>query len=324
MNTTHITLISLVLLFAVAIWYIFLLPSKKANAEENYFVRVITASIGPAGQKLWTFHLKYPRFIHSEMMTHKDFSRSATSSRAIPVSKMLSQVWNNPAVPLYFGKNQAGMQAFEQLSVLRGVICKNIWVLAGRTMCVFVWGLMKIGLHKQTANRLLEPWQLMQVTLTTAKLENFFHLRIHPDAQPEICHLAKLMKYQVEITELQPLKLDEYHLPWITEFDKRGLRHEFGDITDQHAKSLLLQASAARCARSSYANFYGNRATRQDLETFEKLVKSKPVHASPCEHQATPDFLKPDNTWQSPELHGNLPGWIQHRKLIPDHYKEDK
>ena len=45
---------------------------------------------------LWTFELTYPRYIHSEFMTHRVFSRNASSSRAIPVKRMIEQVRNNP------------------------------------------------------------------------------------------------------------------------------------------------------------------------------------------------------------------------------------
>ena len=40
------------------------------------------------GNRITTFELDYPRFIHSELMTHRQFSRNAASSRAIPIEKM--------------------------------------------------------------------------------------------------------------------------------------------------------------------------------------------------------------------------------------------
>lgn len=36
-------------------------------------------------------------------------------------------------------------------------------------------------------------------------------------------------------------------------------------------------------------------------------------HASPLEHQATPDDFA--GSWANPHLHGNLNGWIQYRKI---------
>jgi len=35
--------------------------------------------------RITTFELEYPRFIHAELLTHRQFSRNSASSRAIPV-----------------------------------------------------------------------------------------------------------------------------------------------------------------------------------------------------------------------------------------------
>lgn len=48
-------------------------------------------------------------------MTHRVFSRNSSSSRAIPIEKMVQQVENDPVIPVYWGKNQKGMQAKEEL-----------------------------------------------------------------------------------------------------------------------------------------------------------------------------------------------------------------
>ena len=79
-------------------------------------VKVIADSISESGKRITTFQLKYPRFIHSEVMTHRVFSRNASSSRAIPVKKMIEQVRNNPAMPIHWGANQSGMQAKNELN----------------------------------------------------------------------------------------------------------------------------------------------------------------------------------------------------------------
>jgi hypothetical protein len=268
-------------------------------------------------------------------MTHKDFSRSAASSRAIPVKKVLSQVWSNPAMPTYWGVNRPGMQAKEELTGWRKTAAMNIWLLTGKAVCVFAYLLVQLNLHKQLANRILEPWQLMHVTLTTAKLANFWNLRIHPDAQPEICYLATLMKSTLDETPATILKEGEWHLPWI----------DLKDIKPAHIAAtkykmpyieVLVRISAARCARSSYATFGGSRDITKDLDLYDKLITTKPVHASPAEHQVTPDSqhsmyyhfgestdaIHSKKVWRFPELHGNMTGWIQHRRQIPEHYFE--
>lgn len=199
-----------------------------------------------------------------------------------------------------------------------------------------------MGLHKQTANRMLEPWQLMHVTLTTCKLANFFNLRIHKDAQPEICFLATAMKYAVDGSSPVRLNQGDWHLPWITDEDYTLASQYLDQASLPYTTTeLLKKMSAARCARSSYANFDGERTVARDLNTYAKLVESVPVHASPCEHQCTPDVLMYEpvidtrvteeganrvgfvRQWSNWKLHGNLTGYIQYRNTIPNHYKPD-
>ena len=318
-------LLFLVLVTLVAIFLLATAPIKH-KPSDNYIVTVLASSKSTVDNSVLTsFYLRYPRFIHSEMMTHKDFSRSASSSRAIPVKKVLSQVWNNPAMPIQWGTNKPGMQAGVDLYGWKETLAYNIWINAGRLVCVFVWLLVKLNVHKQLANRLLEPWQFMHVTLTSVNWNNFFNLRIHPDAQPEIYFLASMM-YQ-KLVESTPMELDpdEYHLPWIKHSDYKNVVEFLYRLNDREPinteiSALLLKISAARCARSSYANFTGLASIDKDLETFDKLVKSKPVHASPCEHQATPDERTETGSYKNQDKHGNLPGWVQHRHTIPDHY----
>lgn len=314
----------LFLFFAVILWQLF--KKNTIDAKSQYLVRIVAHSKGwlPEHLPVVTFYLAYPRFIHSEMMTHKDFSRSAASSRAIPVAKMLAQVWNNPAMPLQWGINQPGMMAERYFAGWKRNFLRNLWQLCGRTVCVFVWVAMKIGLHKQTANRMLEPWQLMHVTLTTCKLANFFNLRIHKDAQPEICFLATLMKHAVGSSAPVQLNQGDWHLPWVGDQDYTLATQYLKTMTTTDTVTdLLKKMSAARCARSSYANFGGDRSVEGDLYTYSKLVESDPVHASPCEHQCTPD-MPVLGGWELAKLHGNLTGYIQYRNTIPNHYKPDR
>lgn len=325
-------LITLTIITLLLCWLVF--KPVKYNPQDSFKVEVLAYSKSEYDVMAVSFYLMYPRFIHSEMMTHKDFSRSAASSRAIPVAKMLSQVWNKPAMPVHWGANIAGMQAKSELSGWKRRVTINLWMLAGKTACVFVWFLNKVKLHKQVANRILEPWQLMHVTLTTSKLANFFNLRIHSDAQPEICYLATKMRDQLIASKPMILKKGQWHLPWISPIDFHEAREiSFNLCIPQ--QEVLKRASTARCARSSYGTFAGERSLVKDLELYDKLVVMKPVHASPAEHQVTPDVAvggllhvtsngkeEADIIWSQPKLHGNMIGWIQHRKQIPDHYFE--
>ena len=265
-------------------------------------------------KRITTLQLMYPRFIHAELMTHRVFSRNASSSRAIPVIKMIKQVWSNPAMPVFWGKNQSGMQANDQLTGIKLKIAQGLWKTAAKIACVFAYGMVKVNLHKQIANRILEPWQHIHVVLTATEFDNWFELRAHPAAQPEIQELAVSMVNAMEASDPKQLKFGEWHLPYIT-------KEERGDI-DFVGILTLRKVSAARCCRVSYLKHDGTNSTLQeDLDLCDRLIGSRPLHASPFEHQGTPDTLIPGARgkpahWHSPQLHGNLVGWIQHRKLI--------
>lgn len=248
------------------------------------------------GKRITTMVLVYPRFIHSEFMTHRAFSKNASSSRAIPGKKMLAQVWNNPAMPVAWGKNQAGMQAKEDLKGFRLKLAKLIWKQAAKVACVFAWGLNHAGLHKQLANRLLEPWQYIHVVVTATEWDNFFALRAHPDAQPEIQELAYRMQDAMADSTPRNLGVGGWHLPFV------GWNERMFQLP-------LVKLSAARCARVSYLTHDGKLPDiAKDVELFDRLVGSIPMHASPIEHQA---YALASPTEQS----GNFVGWKQYRKV---------
>jgi len=45
--------------------------------------KIILDSISDEGIRLTTVQLRYPRFIHAELMTHRVFSRNASSSACL-------------------------------------------------------------------------------------------------------------------------------------------------------------------------------------------------------------------------------------------------
>jgi thymidylate synthase ThyX len=263
--------------------------------------KVIEDSIAENGVRLTTLQLCYPRFIHAEFMTHRVFSRNASSSRAIPVAKMIEQVRNDPAMPIHWGRNQAGMQANEELAPLAQEGARQLWLQAARDAASVAQVMADVGLHKQVANRILEPYQYMHVIVTATEWENFFELRNHPDAQPEIHALAKVMHFAFAESRAVELKEGDWHLPYVT----RAERLAFNNDLD-----LLLKLSAARCARVSYLTHDGQTpSVEKDVALYDRLVGSKPLHASPIEHQATP--LPEADMWS-----GNFRGWLQNRKIV--------
>ena len=304
--------------------------------------KVIADSIhSETGTRITTFELVYPRFIHSEFMTHRIFNRNASSSRAIPTTKLIEQVRSNPVFPSHWGKNQKGMQAAEELSEDARMDAILVWTKASESAAIYAEQLRRGQVHKQIVNRILEPFTHIRVVVTSTSWVNFYGLRDHKDAQPEIRELAQAMKKAHEESKPTKLQWGEWHLPYITPADSvvaydtcKYQRVTRDELNSKEIYGILLKVSAARCARASYNNFEGKPSTlEEDLALFRKLVEDQPIHASPTEHQATPmrrrmpyvNNMNP-GTWEQGvtsmdregKLYsGNLLDFIQFRKLIP-------
>lgn len=271
------------------------------DPESSYKAKILLDSVAPSGVRLTTFELTYPRFIHAELMTHRLFSRNSASSRAIPVEKLIARIENEPAMPVWWGKNQAGMQAKEELDEKNREWAQRLWLEARDEMLDYARKLADIGLHKQIANRILEPWMFITVILTATEYENFFALRCHPDAQPEFQHIAR--KMQALYRESRPVALDEgqWHMPLLREDDWREA------VNGTLAPADLQKISVGRCARVSYLTHDGRRAPAEDIALCDRLIVSG--HMSPTEHVAM--------ALREPTWHGNFRGWKQYRKTIP-------
>jgi hypothetical protein len=255
----------------------------------------------PGPTRLTTFQLRYPRMVHAELMTHRVFSRNSSSSRAIPVEKMIAWVKEEPAIPVEWGKNQKGMQARELLSPQDAALAELAW-LRGRDAAIrCTEELLALGVHKQIANRPLEPWHHIAVIVSSTQYANWFALRWHPDAQPEIRELAKAMAVAYVDSGPVDLQPGEWHLPYVRP-EERALGVE-----------ACRKLSVARCARVSFMNHDGTSPDiMKDIALHDQLVVQEPLHASPAEHQATPRQVG-----QEDHLGGNLgPNWIQYRKLL--------
>ena len=292
--------------------------------------KIVAHSITPAGKEIITWELEYPRFIHAEFMTHRVFSRNAASSRAIPVAAVIEQVRNNPAMPIHWGKNQPGMQAQEELNPILRKSAEYLWRKGAYLAAGIAEALVKLGLHKQATNRILEPFQLIKVVMTTTEDDNWFWLRNHEDAQPEIKELARLMLEAKEKSLPICLKPGDWHVPYYDDGSWLGSAYEENTLEE------ALAISSSCCAQVSYRKLDDSLEKAQMV--YSRLVESEPVHASPFEHQATPmensngrwgmccDDI-PDGYWQEGVTHmdkeynfwsGNFCGWIQHRQLIPN------
>lgn len=278
--------------------------------------KIICDSIGPNGIRLITYVLKYPRFIHSEFMTHRMFSRNASSSRAIPFEKQMKMIEEDMAMPLEFRTNQKGMQAGAALSPGLQQAAIDNWKLAGKRAIEIAKDLASIGVHKQYVNRLVEPFAHISVVVTGTEYSNFFALRHHKMAQPEIAELAKLMWIAYKTNQPYELQAGCWHLPFVT---TEEIANEFtAQNTTEIDWSNLIKKSVARCARVSYNNHDGTSSTfEQDCALYDRLLKSQPIHASPAEHQAK--AFPRINEFGSPTticISGNFRGWTQYRKTL--------
>lgn len=279
-------------------------------------VKIIEDSVSPSGIRLVTYQLKYPRYIHAELMTHRVFSRNASSSRAIPVKKLAQMSLDEMVEPIQWGLNQPGMQAQEQ--ELEGEAlaeAKKVWREAAEVCAKASIRLDELGLHKQWSNRPMEWFGHINVIVSSTYWDNWDELRTHKTAMPDIHHLAMLMFAARAHSVPKQLVHGQWHLPYIREEERPGLELE-----------IAKKVSAARCCRVSYLNHDGGKTSiESDLVLCERLVGARPLHASPFEHQATPDSEtvvgNGVHIWRNPELHGNFSGWIQYRKTIEDQFK---
>ena len=272
-----------------------------------YAAKILADSINSGGDRLTTFELTYPRMVHAELMTHRLFSRNSASSRAIPTKKLMERIANHPVEPKWWGKNQSGMAAKEELTGEQLAGAKQAW-LNGRNMAMqLAQELREWGLHKQIANRVLEPWMFITVIVSATEYDNWFHLRDDPNAQPEIAWVAGEMRKLYDVGQPKYMSVGEWHLPLVETEDKDHPLY----VSQEEAQLLggplgMAKICTARCARVSYLTHDGKRDLNEDLALHDKL--SGNGHWSPFEHAAEAD--------ETSSRYGNFFGWRQYRKLF--------
>lgn len=300
----------------------------------NYEVKVIKDSVSSIGKRLTTITATYPRFIHSEVLTHRDRARNSASSRAIPFNKLRDIVITSPVIPLSWGMEQSGMQTGEEIPEALRPLANAIWLAARDEAIEYATMLhnisdtahdnnlsarilkylsvqeredldkwcndsQKVRIHKSLPNRIIEPWMWITVVMTATEWNNFFRLRCHPHAEQHFQKIAGMIKDALK--ESVPKVNNDWHLPYIQE--------------DEWSYDIetLKRMSVARCARVSYLTHEGKRDVVKDLELFDKLNigsgKDLP-HASPYEHVA--------RALPTLERSGPFIGWHQFRKDFPN------
>lgn len=288
-------------------------------------VKILLDSITQYEHRLTTFEIVMPRIILAEWNTHRMFTRSSASSRAIPVAKMIDRVMTDPYIPMSWGKNQKGMSAVEDILGDEALRCTSNWLYARDEAVKIATSLMDIGVHKQTANRLLEPFMWHTVINTATEYSNFLALRDDKNAHPDIQLVAHAMKEVMATSSPTLKKTGEWHAPYAQEGE------EFG--------GKMKEVTSGRCARVSYLTHDGKADPAADIALHDRLL---PVgHMAPLEHAARPmiyheyhglfstqqvvwseehgefrQVQKADGTYAYNHFCGNLQGWVQYRKHI--------
>lgn len=301
----------------------------------TFGARILADSISPDGVRLLTYEITHPRYILAEVNTHKMLSKSSASNRAIPVATMLQRLADDPYMPVYWGANQKGMQADEELPEAQRQLCREEWLAARDSAIKHVKRLHELGLHKQDANRILEPFMWHTAIISGTEWSNFFHLRNHTAAHPAFKTVAAMMQELFEKNEPEKLDYGDWHMPLI---DVEDYDVSLANTSSELAH-LLSEASVGRCARVSYLTHDGKRDIQADIDLAARLKASG--HMSPFEHVARPattsdsgiamvrigDVIEEDDDlgsyrWASPrdQWHGNFRGWVQKRKLIPNEH----
>lgn len=246
------------------------------------------------GVRITTMQLRFPRFILAELNTHGLLAKSTRSTRAVPTKKLIREVWRTPFVPRTWPSMKAGMQGGPSLRGWRRSAAVAVWLLASKVACALAYLLISIGVHKQHAGRILEPFMWTDSVVTATEWDNFFNLRISPLAQPEFECLAKAMRFELCASAPHETK---YHLPYLT-YTERSCDAQL------HEK---FEVSARRCSQVSYAPHDGSTA-----DFYKDLVKANELldngHMSPFEHPALAVGGYTPNKFRAP--------WVQHRKHI--------
>lgn len=264
--------------------------------------KVVCDSIGEHGIRLTTMEVTMPRFLVAQFNTHRAFSRNSASSRAVPTEKLIQRVEENPFIPDVFGSNQRGMQAGSALPPAESSRADSIWNMARHAALYYAKELADCGVHKQLANRLLEPFMFTTVLVTATDWDNFFKLRLHHAAQPEMQSVAQAMLQAMDSGDgPNPLKTWEWHIP-------------YGDrMPSSLPPAERIKVAVARCARLSYLTHDGKMDVAKDLELYQRLYDER--HMSPFEHvaQCVPKH----------EKYYNLRAWMSFRYALENDLYDD-
>lgn len=273
-------------------------------------VSVIADSLNPQNKRLTTFIITCERWCLAEINTHRATSRNVSSSRALPIEKLINIIENDTALPSEWGLNRSGMQSSELMSLDQEVAAREAWLEARDNAIMSAKKLSEIGLHKQWTNRLIENFSYIRAVISGTDWENFFRLRAHEQAQPEFRILAYKMLEAYNNSKPKSLKVFDWHIPFGDKIDESRLPGKEDELTER------IKISVARNARTSYLNNEGKDDYEADIKLCDRLFGSVPKHLSPTEHVA--------QCLDSSEYFGNFCGFKQYRKFLSEENLQDE
>lgn len=281
-----------------------------------------------------TFMITVPTCLVAELRTHRILSQltevqyegqelnelnmSANSDRAIPVSRRLKDVLENPYVPIFTGANP-GMQGKFDLptETRRKAEELHLHQLGKQGFVLYLFEeFEKLGIHKQVANRHLMPWAWSTVILTGTEWENFFDLRCpkymvdghvyrtrrelfinrpeyqmlddielyrinHSMTEPAFMRIAEIMK---ELYDQSTPKEKGYHVPF-EDFIDNELSRDIEEFSKTHQVSeddVRMMIGASLCAKSSYDTQERKDTLNKHLTRTVGLATEK--HMEPFSH----------------------------------------
>jgi len=232
-------------------------------------------------------------------MTHRQLSRNGLSSRAEPLSGAIRRAREDPVEPLVWMYDARRMQHGILMSDDDRIESIRAWNDARDGAIRSCQKFLDLGLHRQYALRVLEPFLRIRMVISATSVNNLFALRIHKAPMPEIQQLVVGMARAYRASTPRRLKAGEWHLPYVIEMERSAYP---GDV--------LARVSTSRAARASYPTLEGKIPDiESDFRLHDQLMGADPKHASPAEH---PAMATGDRNVRS----GNFRGWIQYRHTV--------
>ena len=265
------------------------MTTPRNTPKTGTWAEVLADSIAPRCPRLTSLKVRFPHIILPQVLTHRVFSRNTSSSRAIPVARLIADVERDPFIPREWRYSaDRGMQPGEVMSAEDAEESLADWTDALRFNRGRARKMAKRGNSKEHVNRILEPYAHVSMIITATKWKNFLKLRLDSHSQIEIRDLAEAIRDAMAASTPREIRIGEWHMP-------------YGDSSDR-------MQSAACCARISYDSHDGGKATpKANLRLADRLMADG--HWSPFEHQCCAGI--------NPAHRGNFAGnWMQQRKIM--------